>query len=110
VEECLFCKIVRGEIPSEKIFEDDHVLGFKDIQPVAPTHLLFIPKEHHSTVIDTPDHLFSHLFSAAKEVAQREGLDRSGFRTLFNMGEDGGQVVYHTHLHLIGGKKLGKMG
>jgi histidine triad (HIT) family protein len=107
--DCLFCKIIAGEIPSEKVFEDDQVTAFRDINPVAPTHILIIPNKHIASINElTPEdeNLVGHLFTTAKELAEREGVAESGYRLIINVGPDGGQVVYHLHLHLIGGQKM----
>ena len=106
--DCLFCKIIKGEIPSTKVYEDDKILAFRDINPQAPTHILVIPKEH----IDGVDALnesncavVSHIFAKIAEIAKNEGLT-NGYRVVSNVGEDGGQTVRHLHLHIIGGAKL----
>lgn len=108
MENCLFCKIIAGEIPSEKVYEDDEVLAFKDINPMAPIHILIIPKEH----IDGADELnesnsavTAKIFAVASRLAKEYGLD-NGFRIVTNVGSDGGQTVRHLHFHLLGGKKL----
>jgi histidine triad (HIT) family protein len=108
-DDCLFCKIVAGEIPSEKVYEDQRVTAFRDINPVAPTHILIVPNKHIASVNElTPDDeaLVGHLFTTAKELAQQEGIAESGYRLIINTGPDGGQEVYHLHLHLIGGHKM----
>ena len=104
--DCIFCKIIHGEIPSIVVYETDSVLAFRDINPQAPSHILIIPKMHYETLLDVPanEGIFESLFSAATAVAKLEGLDEKGFRTVFNCKEWGGQVVYHLHLHLLGGK------
>ena len=108
MENCLFCKIIKGEIPSSKIYEDDEILAFKDINPMAPVHVLIIPKNH----IDGADMLnaensavVSKIFTVAAQLAKELKLD-NGFRLVTNVGEDGGQTVRHLHFHLLGGKKL----
>ncbi|MBD3237070.1 MAG: HIT domain-containing protein [Candidatus Eisenbacteria bacterium] len=108
-EECIFCKIVAGEIPAEKVYEDEQVVGFRDIKPAAPTHLLFIPKEHIPTINDLTDAheaLVGRLVRAAQQTAAREPLS-GGYRLVFNCLGDAGQEVYHIHLHLLGGRRLG---
>ena len=110
MNDCLFCKIISKEIPSDVVCENDHILAFRDINPQAPTHILIIPKKHISTINDLkPDDstLIGELFLIAKQLAKIENINISGYRTVFNCNEDGGQTVYHLHLHLIGGKKLG---
>ncbi|MBK8162450.1 MAG: histidine triad nucleotide-binding protein [Gammaproteobacteria bacterium] len=106
---CLFCKMIRGEIQPNKVYEDDRVLAFRDINPQAPTHVLVIPKEHIATINDLrPDHaaLVGELYLAAQEVARLEGLTESGYRTVMNCGRDAGQAVFHIHLHVLGGRPL----
>lgn len=105
--DCLFCKIVAGEIPCQKVFESDTVLGFKDIKPIAPIHYLFIPKDHSDSLADLKNvNLLSDVYQALIEVAHKEGLSERGFRTVINNGSEGGQVVFHLHVHLLGGRKL----
>lgn len=106
--DCLFCKIVRGNIPANRIYEDDLSIGFPDINPQAPTHLLIIPKEHiasqaKAAAEHTP--LLGHLMAVAARIARTEGLD-DGYRVVVNTGEDGGQTVNHLHLHLLGGRHM----
>ena len=106
---CIFCKIVNGEIPSTKVFETEEFLAFRDINPVAPTHVLIIPKEHYANTNETPTdaRIFDKMHSIAKQVASQEGISESGYRTIINCGTEAGQEVFHIHLHVIGGKKLG---
>ncbi len=107
MKDCLFCKIVKNEIPSEKVFEDDDVLAFKDISPQAPIHLLIIPKKHIDSAKDIGDEtlLAGKLVSTAVTLADRYHLDM-GYRILTNVGEHGGQTVKHLHFHLLGGRTL----
>ena len=110
MEDCLFCKIVKGEVPSEKVYEDEYVLAFKDIHPVAPVHILVIPKVHIKDYNELSVKNIEHIDKvqlAIKEVAKVCGVDKEGYRVICNTGENGGQVVHHIHFHLIGGKKLG---
>ena len=105
---CLFCKIASKEIPAEIVYEDDHLVAFRDVEPQAPIHILVIPKQHISTLLDiTEDNalLLGHLQSAAVEVARSEGLT-NGFRLVMNCLAEGGQAVYHIHLHLLGGRQM----
>ena len=105
---CLFCMIVNGEIPSSKVYEDDSVLAFRDINPQAPTHILVIPKEHIASVADiNPENsgVLSHIFEVIAHIAHKEGLD-SGYRVVSNCGPDAGQTVNHLHFHILGGKEL----
>lgn len=111
--DCLFCKIVDKQIPSEIVYEDDKVMAFKDINPVAPVHILLIPKKHISdlTCIEAEDtELLGHLLLVAKKLAQELGIADSGFRIVNNCKADGGQVIFHLHFHLIGGRKLSHLG
>ena len=108
-KDCLFCRIVDGDIPAEVVYESDTALAFRDINPQAPTHVLIIPRRHISTIddLDTADQeLVGSLFTAAKDVAQQEGLAESGYRTVMNCGEGAGQSVFHIHLHVLGGRLM----
>ncbi len=107
--DCLFCKIRDREIPGDIVYENNHVLAFNDINSVAPTHILIIPKEHIPTLNDLEENhtqTMGELFLAAKAIASKEGLSDSGYRTIFNCNEDAQQTVFHIHLHLIGGRKM----
>ena len=114
VEECLFCRIISREIPSDVVYQDDEFLAFKDIHPQAPTHILVIPKIHFDSLVEISDQqekLMGRLVIIAKKLAEKEGLAKNGYRLVLNCGAEGGQVVPHLHLHLIGGRKLnGKIG
>lgn len=106
--DCLFCKIIAGEIPSTKVYEDDRILAFRDINPMAPTHILVIPKEHIGGVDELNSEncaVVAHIFAKIAEIAANEGLT-GGYRVVSNVGEDGGQTVRHLHFHILGGKKL----
>jgi len=108
--DCLFCKILNKEIPAEIIYEDDQVIAFNDINPQAPTHALVIPRKHISTINDIADEdqaLVGHMVQVAGKIAKEQGFDETGYRTVFNCNEHGGQTVYHIHLHILGGKPLG---
>ena len=108
-DECLFCKIVAGDIPAETVFEDDYTLAFRDIDPKAPTHILVIPRRHIASVnaLDALDaDLIGRLFLAAREIAAAEGIAESGYRLVMNTGADAGQSVAHIHLHVLGGRHL----
>ena len=113
-EECLFCRIISREIPSDIVYQDDEFLAFKDIHPQAPTHILIIPKTHFDSLVEISDQqekLMGRLVIIAKKLAEKEGVAKSGYRLVLNCGAEGGQVVPHLHLHLIGGRKLdGKIG
>ena len=110
MEDCLFCKIVKGEIPSTKVYEDDDVLAFRDINPVAPVHILVIPKKHITKLTDLSvedELLVGKIFTTINKIAVQEGFAEEGFRVITNCGENGGQVVMHIHFHVLAGKKLG---
>lgn len=107
---CIFCKIVAKEIPSQIVYEDDSILAFKDISPVAPVHVLIIPKKHILNINEINDkdgQLIAKIFVVIKELAAEMGVANTGFRVVTNIGSDGGQEVDHLHFHLIGGKQLG---
>ena len=107
--DCLFCKIVNGEIPAEKVFEDDDVLAFRDINPQAPVHVLVIPKKHIERVSDAgaeDEALLGRLLLRANEVAGKLGLVEEGMRYVINTNTAGGQLVYHIHLHILGGRQM----
>lgn len=105
--DCLFCKMVRGEIKPDIIFENDHVLAFKDINPQAPVHLLVIPKRHITTMNELDDaNLGGEILKAAVTLAKQLGIAEDGYRTVFNCNNHGGQAVYHLHLHLLGGRQM----
>jgi histidine triad (HIT) family protein len=109
MSDCLFCKIMAGEIPSEKVYEDDDVYAFNDINPQAPTHVLIIPRKHIATTNDlkTEDEaLVGKLFTVAAKIAKERGIDQSGYRSVFNCNSDAGQMVFHVHLHLLGGRPM----
>jgi histidine triad (HIT) family protein len=109
VKDCLFCKLVTGEIQPDTVYEDEHVLAFRDINPQAPTHVLVIPKLHIATLNelnDDHDRLVGRMLLTAKRIAAEEGLAERGYRTVFNCNEDAGQSVFHIHLHLLGGRRM----
>ncbi len=109
VGDCIFCKIVSGDIPSKKVYENDRVLAFDDINPMAPVHVIIIPKQHIPTLMDvTPSNIgiMGDIVSAVKEVSKIKGVDQKGFRTVINCNEEGGQIIFHLHLHLLGGVRL----
>ncbi|MFZ2168446.1 MAG: histidine triad nucleotide-binding protein, partial [Methylococcaceae bacterium] len=104
---CLFCKMVSGEIKPDAVFEDDNILAFRDINPQAPVHILVIPKRHIATLNDLDDaELSGQLLKTAVNLAKQEGLSEEGYRTVFNCNNNGGQAVYHLHLHLLGGRQM----
>lgn len=107
--QCLFCKIIAGEIPSDCVYSDDHVYAFRDIHPVAPTHILVIPRKHLVSVDHADDHdeaLMGKLLLSARQIARAQGLSDDGFRLVINTGDDGGQTVFHLHLHILGGRQM----
>jgi histidine triad (HIT) family protein len=109
-DDCLFCKILAGEIPADIIFESDNAIAFRDINPQAPTHVLIIPRRHVATINDLEEGdaaLVGNLFLAAKKIAADEGIADAGYRVAMNCNEAAGQTVFHLHLHLLGGRQLG---
>ncbi len=109
-DDCLFCKILAGDIPADVIYESDSAIAFRDINPQAPTHVLIIPRKHIATINDIgadDEAIVGSLFSAAREIAQQEGLSEPGYRAVMNCNEAAGQTVFHIHLHLLGGRELG---
>lgn len=109
MSDCLFCKIIAAKIPSDKVYEDEHVYAFRDINPVAPLHLLIIPKKHISTINDVEESdvtTMGRLFVAAKKITTELGIAEEGYRTVMNCGEAAGQTVFHVHLHLLAGREL----
>ncbi len=106
-EDCVFCKIIKGEIPSTKVYEDDEIVAFNDINPIAPIHILVVPKKHILSIMEiNDDKLLGHINEVIKKIATEKGLDQKGFRIVTNIGEDGGQAVKHVHFHILGGTKL----
>ena len=107
--DCLFCKIAAGEIPATLVHLDDRVVAFRDINPQAPVHILLIPRDHVAsldTARDEDRSLLGSLLLAARDIARKEGLAEGGYRTVLNVGDDGGQTVHHLHVHLLGGRPL----
>ena len=110
MSDCIFCKIAAGEISTDFVYEDDHVVAFRDITPQAPTHILVIPRKHVATLLDATAEstmLLGRMQQAAVEIARQEGLDQHGFRLVTNCLEGAGQSVFHLHTHLLGGRRLG---
>lgn len=106
-EDCIFCKIVAGEIPSTKIYEDEKCYAFEDLEPIAPVHILLIPKEHYDNIGDNvSSELLGYLLTKAHEIAEMKGIKDSGYRVITNTGNDAGQSVKHLHFHIVGGKQL----
>lgn len=109
MSDCIFCKIIRGEIPCARVYEDDKVLAFDDINPMAPVHVVIIPKDHIPTLMDVDtekNDIMNNLIAAAQKVARIKGIAAMGFRTAINCNVEGGQVVFHLHVHVLGGRKL----
>jgi histidine triad (HIT) family protein len=105
-EECIFCQIIHGEKPADILYEDDSVLAFKDINPKAPVHILFVPKTHIRSINDLQEEdrsVISDLIFTAKKVAEKQGISQTGYKLVFNVERGGGQYVFHLHLHLVGG-------
>lgn len=108
--DCIFCKIIQGEIPSTKVYEDETLFAFEDIHPAAPVHILIVPKKHIegiNTFSPEDEPLAGKMFSLARQLAKQQGIAEDGYRLVVNVGSHGGQTVPHLHLHLIGGKPLG---
>lgn len=111
--DCIFCKIIAGAIPSTRLYEDDLVVAFNDIAPVAPVHVLLVPRQHVASVAEmgeADEQVLTRLFAVARKLAKEKGIADSGFRIVTNTGPDSGQVVFHLHFHLIGGRTLGRIG
>ncbi len=109
MNDCLFCKIISRDIPADVVYEDNDILAFRDINPQAPVHILIIPKKHIDKIADISEEdaiLTGKLILAANRIAEQEGISKGGYRLVFNNGKDGGQEVYHIHLHLLGGRSL----
>ena len=109
MEDCIFCEIVKGGIPSNKVYEDDKVLAFDDIHPEAPVHVIVIPKEHIPTYMDVREDQMEDIAAmtaAVQQIARIKSIDQTGFRAIVNCNKDGGQLIFHLHMHVLGGKKL----
>lgn len=109
MDNCIFCKIISGEIPTNKIYEDEEIIAFNDINPQMPTHILVVPKKHIESIIDiTKDDeiLIGRIYTAINKIAKELGIDKNGFRVITNCGEDAGQTVKHLHFHILAGKKM----
>ena len=110
MNDCIFCKIIDKEIPSKIVYEDDEIIAFNDINPVAPIHILVIPKKHISSAVDIDEkneEIIGRIFLVINKIAKKQGFDKEGFRVISNCGNNGGQEVMHLHFHIIGGTKLG---
>lgn len=111
--DCLFCKIATGDIPAETVYEDELVIAFKDINPQAPVHMLVVPRKHISTLNELKaddKSLVGHMVATAQQLAKDNGIDEAGFRLVMNCNAEGGQTVFHIHLHLLGGRQLTRLG
>ena len=113
MSDCIFCKIIKGEIPGSIVHKDDHVTAFRDINPAAPTHILIVPNKHIESVnfiIPDDEALIGKLFATAKQLAEKENIAESGYRLVVNTGAEAGQTVFHLHLHLLGGRAMRALG
>jgi histidine triad (HIT) family protein len=109
MEDCIFCKIVNKDIPSELIYEDEQIIAFNDINAQAPIHILIIPKEHFASLNDIPEEkkdVLSHILLTARQIARNIGIDEKGYRIVLNTARDSGQEVFHIHFHLLGGRRM----
>ncbi len=109
MEECLFCKILKKEIPSSLVFENENILAFNDINPQAPIHILLIPKEHYASLNEIPEEkkdMLSDLLLRARHIAEDKGIAQAGYRLVLNTEKDSGQEVFHIHFHLLGGRRM----
>lgn len=110
MKDCLFCKIVKGELPSTKVYEDDEILAFNDIEPIAPIHILVVPKKHITSLahMENGDEVIvGKIYKTINKIAEEKGFKQEGYRVIVNCGENGGQEVMHLHFHVLAGKKLG---
>ena len=106
---CIFCGIVKGELPSTNVFRDEQVTAFRDLRPAAPTHILIVPNKHIESInmlTEDDEQLIGHLFTVAKQIAAEEGIAQSGYRLITNTNAHGGQTIFHIHLHLLGGARM----
>ncbi len=111
MEDCIFCKIINKEIPSQMIYEDEEIIAFKDIQPIAPIHILVIPKKHIKSLVELEKEdeiLIGKIYTVINKIAKEQGILEKGYRVMVNCGKDGGQTVPHVHFHLLGGKQFGE--
>lgn len=111
MEDCLFCKIINGDIPSQKVYEDEEILAFKDVNPAAPIHILVIPKKHIASLAHMQpgdEVIVGKIYAVINKIAEDLGIKEEGYRVIVNCGENGGQEVMHLHFHLLAGKKLGE--
>ena len=111
MEDCIFCKIIKGEIPSTKVYEDEEILAFNDVNPAAPIHILVVPKKHIESLahLEKEDEaLVGRIYGVINKIAEEQGVKNDGFRVIVNCGKNGGQEVMHLHFHILAGKKLGE--
>jgi histidine triad (HIT) family protein len=111
MEDCIFCKIINREVPSDIVYEDDEIIAFKDIAPAAPIHILVIPKKHIASLVEisTEDEaVIGRIYTVINKIAQMQGVKENGYRVIVNCGKDGGQEVGHVHFHFLAGKQLGE--
>ncbi len=111
MEDCIFCKIIKREIPADIVYEDEQIIAFKDINPAAPIHILVIPKKHISSLAQLEikdENLIGKIYTIINKIAEEQGVKEKGYRVIVNCGKDGGQEVGHLHFHLLAGKKLGE--
>lgn len=109
MSDCIFCKIINGEIPCSMVYQDEKVLAFRDINPLAPVHVLVVPKQHVESaqaLDESTSQIAAHIFSKIPDIAKELGIAESGYRVITNIGKDGGQAVPHLHFHILGGRKL----
>ncbi len=106
MEDCIFCKIINREIPSDTVYEDENILAFRDINPQAPIHIVVIPKKHMTSVLEADKETIGTIFEAINKIAKQEKIDEKGFRVITNCGENAGQTVKHLHFHILAGSKL----
>lgn len=107
MSDCIFCRIIAGEIPSQKVYEDDKMIAIKDVAPAAPVHVLLLPKKHYDNIMTADQELVMYMLGKVPALAEQLGVKEKGFRIVINTGKEGGQSVNHLHIHLIGGKELG---
>ena len=107
MSDCIFCRIIAGEIPSQKVYEDDKMIAIKDVAPAAPVHVLLLPKKHYDNIMTADQELVMYMLGKIPVLAEQLGVKEKGFRIVINTGKEGGQSVNHLHIHLIGGKELG---
>ncbi len=107
--DCLFCKIIKKELPADFVYEDEHIVAFKDINPIAPVHILIVPRKHmkdNNDFMEEDEHLAGRIFTLVRKLAEQEGIAEDGYRIFMNTGKHGKQIVPHMHLHLVGGRQL----